>query len=463
MSFGGPNQQIFNHCLLFQTRLYILDCFWVEGVKIFFRFSIALIELTWLNMSTDFNFNQKTIASGDVINMIRDQTRQCYDILALKKIAFQSIKLPKRKQMATRRAFYVKQIILEDNSDSKMANGLIKSVSKFHQHPSQSDRQSEVVVISDDGGCIAIQCPKNWKNGVHTIEIFYPSTSASQSSRIQAPRSCILFGISKDSQHLLFYQKQSKPSSTSSPPNFSDGCPSNGSIAILPVKYDVVSAYYNDDRKIALLIGFNGYISKIDTVTRSTEVMTFSKKVRMSSYDPCTSFLWVYSSTSLVIIETSSMDVYAILKEDPLTHLSCCSFTPLNGLSSSSLTNSVPPCAFIARFNGSGDGGNFSTVSFKSIYQSCDIFKCEEMSVLRMKSFSFGNDQYGIAIIFGSGRLSFFRLFHVSQNATIKQKSCYISGEFTESGHILSCQLHSDNMVTLVLFAPRNKLCRLHF
>ena len=49
------------------------------------------------------------LSTGDVINTIRYRARACFDVINLKQIAF-SIKLIRRKQLATRRAFYCKQL-----------------------------------------------------------------------------------------------------------------------------------------------------------------------------------------------------------------------------------------------------------------------------------------------------------------------------------------------------------------
>ena len=49
------------------------------------------------------------ISSGDVINSIRARAKRCYDVISLKSSAF-NIKLIRRKQLATRRAFYLKQL-----------------------------------------------------------------------------------------------------------------------------------------------------------------------------------------------------------------------------------------------------------------------------------------------------------------------------------------------------------------
>src|SRR6266487_7160095 len=81
----------------------ILDCFWLEGVKVLFRFSLALLKLGAAK-------SQET-ASGELINEIRNKAKTCFDVFELKRVAFTEVKLPKRKNLASRRAFYVRQIL----------------------------------------------------------------------------------------------------------------------------------------------------------------------------------------------------------------------------------------------------------------------------------------------------------------------------------------------------------------
>ena len=95
-------------------RLYTIDCFLLEGVKVLFRFSLALIKMTFDTLD-----QEQVINSGDLINMIRERAQNCYDLLELKRIAFNEIKIPKRKYMASKRAFYVKQIISRSESSVK--------------------------------------------------------------------------------------------------------------------------------------------------------------------------------------------------------------------------------------------------------------------------------------------------------------------------------------------------------
>lgn len=91
-----------------QTRLYILDCFFLEGMKVLFRFGLALLPLE--NKLSYLDAKEGDNRIGDLINQMKEECTRCHDVELLRTIAFRQLTIPGRRELRVKRSIYLQRI-----------------------------------------------------------------------------------------------------------------------------------------------------------------------------------------------------------------------------------------------------------------------------------------------------------------------------------------------------------------
>lgn len=339
-----------------QTRLYILDCFFLEGIKVLFRFSIALLEMNKENVTRALA-GEMDRSTGETINIIRGKTVNCFDVLELKRIAFGQVKIPRRKHLATRRAFYVKQLngLALTNSRSTgsetTAQWIRRRSSELLGLSQPFLDKSPKIVLSADKTKIAI-CRfaegDSVSSSAREAEIFscYPNeTSCKTFSTLlaQPPRGLTLYGVADDGSKLVFCQHGNRMQSTNNNGmNGRDGV----QLEVLVLPYELVDGFYLESSNHFLAVGKNGVISKVNLTRQKSRERTVSIyeqpetthlgkqcKILAAACDQMSGFLWVHfvetqsesdsSPEQLFVIDTLSLDVFICidLGQEPITRM----------------------------------------------------------------------------------------------------------------------------------------------
>lgn len=123
-----------------QTRLYIVDCFWLEGIKVLFRFSLA--ELCVDQQLFERLRNCEHAKIGELINEIKFNCNRDHDLLRLTERAFRRTRMPSRKQLVTRRNLYSNQLIAARHARN----------ARHHDNSSGSDESFGQNSITSAGG-----------------------------------------------------------------------------------------------------------------------------------------------------------------------------------------------------------------------------------------------------------------------------------------------------------------------
>lgn len=265
-----------------QVRLHLLDCFLLEGVKVLFRFSIALLELEKESLVRTLRGDEH-MSTGETINLIRKRAAVCHDIIELKQIAFGQIKIPRRSYLSTRRAFYLKQI----NSQPASSNFQLAATESSTVHwirksseilgltsPSPPSKQQPTrVVFSNDRSKVA-WCRPSSGNQSKEIELLHlfschdlpvPTATASGTHTLAVgghSRNSMLVGVANDGSKLIFCQNGNK---------FSVNNLINGNTlamasvlqVLVTLPFDLLDCFYHEAHDQLVAIGRNGVITRL--------------------------------------------------------------------------------------------------------------------------------------------------------------------------------------------------------
>ncbi|XP_067136521.1 TBC1 domain family member 2A-like isoform X1 [Centruroides vittatus] len=102
---------IFFDCVPFETLLRIWDCFLLEGPKVLFRFTLAILK-----MQEEAILKKKDTVS--VMRQLKACAKFCYNVDDLVKVAFEDFHpFPRRSDLATKQTYYAK--MLKDSSKKR--------------------------------------------------------------------------------------------------------------------------------------------------------------------------------------------------------------------------------------------------------------------------------------------------------------------------------------------------------
>lgn len=314
-------------CFLKQTRMFILDSFWLEGVKVLFRYSLALIDTALKEKTVDIS---PDLPAGECINLIRDKAKRCYDIVGLKKTAFGQIKIPRRKNLATRRAFYVKQlcVALTEEKNETTAQWIKRRSSEILGLRSPVMSKEARVIISSNRNSIAVGFHKNC-NSIIDNDIIILDVSANNSKLFKTSnlhKNTVLIGVDDNGKKLIFCQSSSRSNSINE---------QGIATEFVTVNFEFVEAFYIQDLSSVLIVGRDGTISKIFLNDRENQVETITlnnrkSKISAAALDPAENLLWINTLSNeneeqLIAIDIISLDLFDIIDIglESIHHLSC--------------------------------------------------------------------------------------------------------------------------------------------
>ena len=277
-----------------------------------FRFSLALIKMSIETCDNDHLKN-----SGEFINTIRENVKNCFDLVELKRIAFNEIKLPKRKCMATKRCFYVKQITAQ--SDKSLLSNKKASCHWFRRRSNETFSltcSQYRIVISYDRSKVAIL--RQIHRSVNELSIL--SAQGNQSQSLSKPdlslKSSLLIGVSNDGKRLLFTQFSSKTYSKVK----------NGiKIDLIGVNFDAIDGFYLEEFNWAIAICRSGLVCKCHlSCKQSDTIMVINDNtlsVVLAHLNADHSLIWLDSESSLsthtfFAIDVNSLDVLRVIQSD---------------------------------------------------------------------------------------------------------------------------------------------------
>lgn len=264
----------------------------------------------------------ETNSSGELINMIRETAKNCYDVFELKRIAFNEVKLPKRKYMATKRSFYVKQI----NSQIEKS---MQSIAKETTSQWIRRRSSEIlgikrmgykedecrIVISLDQTKVAV-CRKSNK-GLHEICILYVEDSQKSLITHWAFKNPFMIGITNDGNRLICSHYSTKTLSKAK---------DNMKIDLIGVDFEACSGFYLEELNSAIIIGFYGLILKykIDKKEFEKTMLLNDKfsKVVSADLDKKLKLVWLdtlcnnNNTHKFICFDIKTLDVYTTISTD---------------------------------------------------------------------------------------------------------------------------------------------------
>ena len=350
----------------------------MEGVKVLFRFSIAMLELEKSSLIQALT-TENNATTGDTINLIRNRANSCHDIIELKQIAFGQIKIPRRSYLSTRRAFYLKQINSQANNDIMFSSATETTVQwirkgseilgiTFPSSSSTSQSKQMKVVFSNDHSKVAL-CRVNSNGGntstsstsSSTSSVTSSSTSSSSSSKeielfschddlppesniLRGPqsRNVVLAGVSNDGLKLIFCQNGNKFSVS----NFINS-DTDVTMIVCTVSYEVLSCFYHESTDHLITVGRNGAISRVrfgNSLDKTTPMDIETVHVGQRRHHLVTAALDIESGllyalvadgladshcSQLFVVDTISLDVFNCidLGNEPI-----CRLFPFSGL-----------------------------------------------------------------------------------------------------------------------------------
>jgi hypothetical protein len=303
------------HC--FQIRLQILDCFWVEGVKVIFRFSLALLKL---GISSCTLTDESSV--GDIINTIRNTSTNYYDVFELKRIAFSEMKIPKRKYLAVQRSFYAKRIVsmtqsISSDTEEKIPFWVRKKKKELELIKCKIVDCDDVCQIVASHNCDKIAVFKQ-NQKLNDNEICILDVDGKHKSNIKSKfiKDAVLVGITDDGKTVIFCQNSSNKFK-----KLTEGI----SIEIIGFKHEICAGYYLECIKSTILISTNGIITKVksgDKNSENTMILSDETSSVITTY-LIDNIIWVNVRTrkeedthQLMSFDVHSLDVCSVIQID---------------------------------------------------------------------------------------------------------------------------------------------------
>lgn len=265
--------------------------------------------------------------------MIREKTRNCFDLLELRRIAFSEIKLPKRKYMAARRCFHVKQISCQS------ASSLVLNQRQFSQFYRRRSSDTVFVkcpeyriVISGDHSKVAILRKSHRSVSDITILSSDENLNKSQSKTDWSLKSSVLIGVTNDGKRLVFTRFSSKIFSK---------VKSDIKIDIIGVNFDAFDGFYLEESECAISICRSGLVCKRRLNGKQSDTIMAvndnTLSVESAHLNADRTLLWLdfkssVGSHTFIAVDVHNFDVLKIIESD-LCSVDKFSDNPLNRIS----------------------------------------------------------------------------------------------------------------------------------
>ena len=245
------------------------------------RFSIALIELEKEKLKHLMTCYDRPALTGDLINCIRSRAQNCYDVLELKRVAFYQIKILRRKQLATRRAFYLKQLLSNPIIATSYASPPtpetptqwlrrrsceIFSLTKKSLLIQTRQGGKYIVVVSQDQTKVGLMNDMSRKVQIQTIDLMNTDQDEISGEKIWSPlKDLELCGIGNKGKRLLFTQTCENVGMSHAIETFSK---SALSLQIVKCSQQVVEAFYLESSEEVFVVQKTGLVSKINLIEK---------------------------------------------------------------------------------------------------------------------------------------------------------------------------------------------------
>ncbi|XP_054159596.1 uncharacterized protein LOC128957806 [Oppia nitens] len=311
---------LYHSAVPWQVRLYIMDCFWLEGVKVLFRFGLALIK-----MGLDKDFTDETNSSGEMIYSIREAAKNCYDVIDLKRVAFNEIKLPKRKYMATKRSFYVKQITsqLERSIQSKES-----TTQWFRRRSSElllglkANNNVKIdyrIVISSDRSKVVLFCKNN--RFVNELSILCTDNMKNCLKTHLFLKNAFIIGVTNNAKKIVCSNRSYKTTS-----KVKDGI----NVELIGVTFDICDGFYIEELESAIIVGKAGLVCRYDMINKkqTDSSMIFndkSSKIVAADVNTVSGLVWLDTLSShnnthnFIAVDIKNLDIYTTIETDCFT------------------------------------------------------------------------------------------------------------------------------------------------
>lgn len=260
-------------------------------------------------------------SSGDLINTIREIAKNCYDVFELRRIAFHEVKLPKRKYMATRRSFYVKQITsqiqksIQPNAKETTTQWIRRRSNELLGLKANNHRDECRIVISLDQTKVAVF--SRGDRGKNQINILYVEDC--QKSRIThwTFKSTFIIGISNDGNRIICCHSSNKTSSKAK-----EGI----KVDLIGVDFDVCDGFYLEDCNLVIIISSSGVVSKHAMNRKEVEnTMVLNdklSKVVSADLDRRSKLIWLdtlcntNNTHKFISFDINTLDIYTTINTD---------------------------------------------------------------------------------------------------------------------------------------------------
>ncbi|RWS14163.1 hypothetical protein B4U79_07775 [Dinothrombium tinctorium] len=398
--------------------------------------NLALIEITKINIPEQY------FTSGDLVNIIRNGSKKCYDVMGLRKIAFTQVKLPKRKHLATRRAFYVKQLINETRRDSvsESRGKWLRRRSLELLHFSVEQESSFNFVMSCNRSTVATF---NGSLNKGNIEVQIVGNRWRKTISLSAKRrqkNLTLIGVSNDGENLIFCHQSAKRNFTRVNEEIS--------VSTISVPYAVVAGFYCENSDEIYIIGIEGVVTKLklNDASKMETINVYNKraKVTTAAFDCKQNLLWMHLNATavikpqLLVVDTASLDVFNVIElGSEAVNRICCSLN-----SAYVCGQSMDGCSTVSFVN--------SSLCKQIISENERIVDTRVYTMLDNANIASINMPNVVIVLFKSGKL----LWIETEGSCVQRKHCtFIDENIEKSAFIVNAFKEKQKRTVTILIA----------
>jgi hypothetical protein len=260
-------------------------------------------------------------SSGELINTIRETAKNCYDAFELRRIAFHEIKLPKRKYMATRRSFYVKQITsqiqksIQPNTKETTTQWIRRRSSEILGLKVNNHIDECRIVISLDQTKVAVFSRSD--RGKNEINILYVEDCQKSHITRWTFKNTFIIGVSNDGNRIICCHSSNK---------FSSKAKEGIKVDLIGVDFDACDGFYLEDCNLVIIIGSSGVVSKHAMNRKEVEnTMLLNdklSKVVSAELDRKSKLIWLNTISNnnythkFISLDINTLDIYTTINTD---------------------------------------------------------------------------------------------------------------------------------------------------
>ena len=269
-------------------------------------------------MAFDKIDQEQMINSGDLINKIRETAQNCYDLFEFKRIAFNEIKLPKRKDMASKRAFYAKQIITR--SQLSLKTDIKETTSQWIRRRSSellglkpNICELKVIMSSDASKTVAFR--RITKN-ITEISILCIQTRKIVHKSEWNLKNALITGISNDGKRIICTHSSKTVTK----------CKDDLQINLIAIDFEPFDGFFVEELDSVININNCGLISKCKLNSKQSDsiIILNDKNLNIVSADLNRNYGLIWLNTvskdkithKFISFDINSLDVYTIIESN---------------------------------------------------------------------------------------------------------------------------------------------------